>query len=85
LNRLCGCPERVAEIPAAMVEPRPGVWQSHGLKAEKVANRALGTDRGGMQPAKRGKTALRTFVGDDRDLARRFIENGHVDRALISP
>ena len=24
-------------------------------------------------------------MGDDRDLPRRFIENGHVDRALISP
>jgi hypothetical protein len=24
-------------------------------------------------------------MGDDRDLPRRFIENGHVDRALIAP
>ncbi len=76
--------QRVAHAPAAMVEPGARVRRAGRLQAEQVADRALEPDRRRMLGADRGERRI-AVQARDPDLAGRFVEQRHVDRARLAP
>jgi hypothetical protein len=77
--------QRMALAPSAMIEPGPLVWQTYGIEAKQIPERAFKPDRRRMQPSHGRKTPIGALNGRHDDIFLAFIEDCHVDRRPISP
>jgi hypothetical protein len=68
-----------------MIEPGPLVWQTYGIEAKQIPERAFKPDRRRVQPSHGWKTPIGTLNGRHYDIFLALIEDCHVDRCHISP
>jgi hypothetical protein len=78
-------PERRAQRPAPVVEPRPRVGQAFRDEAEQVARGALEADRARPRLGERGEAAVRARERRDGVLAGRLVAQRDMDRAGVAP
>ncbi len=68
-----------------MIEPGPLVWQTYGIEAKQIPERAFKPDRRRVQPSQGRKTPIGALNGRHDDIYLAFIEDCHMDRRHISP
>jgi len=60
--------QRMALAPSAMIEPGPLVWQTYGIEAKQIPERAFKPDRRRMQPSHGRKTPIGALNGRHDDI-----------------
>src|SRR6266446_2441207 len=77
--------ERLLHIPKAEIEPRPRVGRADRFEAVEISHRTLRANVRGVQRPDGREMSVRTWNGEDRDLARALVEHRHVHRIGVTP